>query len=161
MDAISVGRLQTLHPKLRDEAIALFKKAEDALTGKAKPRIVFALRSMAEQQAIYDQGRTKKGPIVTNAKPGASFHNWGLAIDFALIINGKEVSWDTVKDYDDDHKSDWMEVVSIFKAAGWEWGGDWKSIKDYPHLQKTFGQRWQDLLALYNDGKVKEGYVII
>lgn len=146
-----------LHPKLREEAISLFADAECKLTGRAKPRITFSLRTMAEQQAIYNQGRTTPGNIVTNAKPGASYHNWGLAIDFALIIDGKEVSWDIGKDWDGDHTSDWMEVVNIFKAKGWEWGGDWKSLKDYPHLQKTFGHKWQELLTR----PMKDGYVQI
>lgn len=161
MDAISLTRLQKLHPKLRDEAIRLFADAECKLTGRAKPRITFGLRTMAEQQALYNQGRTTPGNIVTNAKPGASFHNWGLAIDFALIIDGKTVSWDIGKDFDGDHLADWMEVVNIFKAAGWEWGGNWTSLRDYPHLQKTFGYKWQTLLGLYNQGKMKDGYVVI
>lgn len=161
MDAISLTRLQKLHPKLRDEAIRLFADAECKLTGRAKPRITFGLRTMAEQQALYNQGRTTPGNIVTNAKPGASFHNWGLAIDFALIVDGKTVSWDINKDFDGDHLSDWMEFVNVFKAAGWEWGGEWRTLKDYPHLQKTFGFKWQDLLSRYTNGKVQNGYVII
>jgi peptidoglycan L-alanyl-D-glutamate endopeptidase CwlK len=161
MDAISFARLEKLHPNLREEAIELFKKAEAALLGRARPRITFTLRTMAEQQALYDQGRTKPGPIVTNAKPGTSYHNWGLALDFCLILDGKEVSWDTIKDYDGDKKSDWMEVVNIFKAAGWEWGGDWKSLKDYPHLQKTLGLHWSQLLTMHKQGKMKDGYVIV
>ena len=27
-------------------------------------------------------------------------------------------------------------VVKTFKAHGWKWGGDWKSIKDYQHFSK-------------------------
>lgn len=161
MDAISLSRLQKLHPKLRDEAIRLFADAECALKGRAKPRITFGLRTMAEQQALYNQGRTTAGNIVTNAKPGASYHNWGLAIDFALIVDGKTVSWDINRDFDGDHLADWMEVVNIFKAAGWEWGGGWASLKDYPHLQKTFGYKWQTLLKMYGEGKMKDGYVLI
>lgn len=161
MDKISYDRLQKLHPKLRDEAIRLFADAECALKGRAKPRITFTLRTMAEQQALYDQGRTKPGSIVTNAKPGASYHNWGLAIDFALIIDGKTVSWDIAKDFDGDKLADWMEVVNVFKKAGWEWGGDWQSFKDYPHLEKRFGLHWRELLKRHTAGQMKDGYVII
>jgi len=28
------------------------------------------------------------------------------------------------------------ELVKEFKEKGWEWGGDWKSLKDYQHFQK-------------------------
>lgn len=162
MDLISVKRLQQLHPKLRDEAIALFAEAECALSGRAKPRVTFSLRTFQEQQALYEQGRTRPGPIVTNAKPGSSFHNYGLAIDFALIIDGVSVSWDALKDYDGDRVADWMEVVKVFKAHGWEWGGDWQTITDKPHLQKTFGFTWRQLLDKHNLGTTdKNGYVII
>lgn len=162
MDIISVRRLQQLHPKLRDEAIGLFAEAECALSGRAKPRVTFGLRTFQEQQALYEQGRSKPGPIVTNAKPGSSFHNYGLAIDFALIIDGQTASWNDLKDYDGDRVADWMEVVNIFKAHGWEWGGDWKSIIDKPHLQKTFGLTWRQLLDRHNLGTIdKNGYVII
>lgn len=162
MDSISEKRLLLLHPRLRDEAVRLWTSAEAVLTGRAKPRVTFSLRTMAEQQAIYDQGRTKPGPIVTNARPGASYHNWGMAIDFALIIDGITVSWNIAKDYDQDQKADWMEVINVFKSGGWEWGGDWHSLKDYPHLQKTFGYHWSELLDRYHLGRVdKDGYVLI
>lgn len=36
------------------------------------------------QMAIWAQGRTKPGRIVTNAKGGQSSHNFGIAIDFVL-----------------------------------------------------------------------------
>lgn len=162
MDAISVGRLQKLHPKLREEAILLFAQAEAKLTGPAKPRVTFTLRTFQEQQDIYDQGRTKPGPIVTNAKPGSSYHNWGMAFDFCLVIAGTQVSWDSIKDFDGDLVSDWMEVVNVFKAAGWTWGGDWHTIVDKPHLEKTFGLHWTQLLTMRANGQVDaNGYVKI
>jgi len=67
-------------------------------------------------------------------------HNYGLAIDFALrSVDGKDVTWDMGKDFDGDGKPDWMEVVEEAKKLGFEWGGDWKSFKDYPHFQMTAG----------------------
>ncbi|MED0738884.1 M15 family metallopeptidase, partial [Aneurinibacillus thermoaerophilus] len=52
-------------------------------------------RSIAEQNELYAQGRTKPGKIVTNAKGGTSYHNYGLALDFALYTpDGKQVVWD-------------------------------------------------------------------
>jgi peptidoglycan L-alanyl-D-glutamate endopeptidase CwlK len=45
---------------------------------------------------------------------------------------------------------------------GWEWGGDWKSFKDFPHFQKTFGYTTPQLRKLYTDKKVdKNSYVLI
>lgn len=167
-DKISMARINGLHPKLRSEAIEVLSKIDCVLTGKAKCRFSFTLRTFAEQQALYEQGRTKPGKIVTNAKAGQSLHNYGLAIDIALLIdtdgNGtyETASWDTKTDFEGNGGSTWMKIVKIFKAYSWEWGGDWTSIKDYPHFQKTFGHTWQQLLTLRNMGKVdKEGYVMI
>jgi len=160
-DRISIQRLNTLHPKIRKEALDLYERASSALTGRAQMRIVQALRTFDEQAALYAQGRTKPGKVVTNAKAGQSFHNYGLAIDFALLIDGKAISWETGKDFDGDHVADWMEVVKIFKDAGWAWGGDWTgTLRDLPHLEKTFGKGWKELLALHNEGKMDPaGYV--
>lgn len=162
MDQISLQRIQKLHPKLREEAKQILAEAESVLGQKAKVRFTFTLRTFAEQQALYDQGRTKPGQIVTNAKPGQSLHNYGMAIDIAFVIDGKDASWDTKKDWDGDKVSDWMEVVEVFQKHGWEWGGSWRTFKDLPHFQKTFGHTWQSLKVLVDAGKVdSEGYVVI
>jgi peptidoglycan L-alanyl-D-glutamate endopeptidase CwlK len=155
-DKISITRAQLLHPKVREEVIQLIAKAECDLPASLAIRIVQGLRTIEEQNALYAQGRTKPGNIVTNAKGGSSYHNYGLAIDFAILVdkdgNGTydEVSWDIKKDNDKDGTADWLEVVKVFEAAGWEWGGRWSSIKDYPHVQKTFGHKWQELIEKYN-----------
>ena len=107
---------------------------------------------------MYAKGRTKPGKIVTNAKAWESIHNYGLAADFVLLLdkNGdgifEEFTYDMKKDFDGDKKADWMEVVGVFKEAGWEWGGDWKKFKDGPHLQFTFGFDWRTLKAIIEKG---------
>ncbi|MDC3417126.1 M15 family metallopeptidase [Aquibacillus salsiterrae] len=100
--------------------------------------ITDGLRSYAEQDAIYARGRTKPGNIVTNAQAGESYHNYGLAIDFALRV-GDDVIWDITYDGNQNGKSDWMEVVALAKKLGFSWGGDWQGAPDYPHLQMEFG----------------------
>jgi peptidoglycan L-alanyl-D-glutamate endopeptidase CwlK len=90
-------------------------------------------RSIQEQNELYAQGRTKPGKKVTNAKGGTSYHNYGLAVDFALYTaDGKDVTWD-------DSCAAWKKVVQMFKAKGFEWGGDFQTFKDTPHFQMTFG----------------------
>lgn len=144
MDKITVDRIQLLHPRLRTEAKQIYQEICESLTGKAMCRFSHTLRTNAEQNELYAQGRTKPGKVVTNAKGGQSYHNYGLAIDIVLIRdmdgNGsyETASWDTNLDADGDGQPDWMEVVAIFKRHGWEWGGDWK-FSDKPHFQKTFG----------------------
>ena len=145
-----------MHPKLRDEVTKLVNQANLQLKKHSQMRIVQGLRTFEEQNALYAQGRTTSGDIVTQAKGGQSFHNYGLAIDFCLILDGKKVSWDIKKDSDGDKISDWMEVVNVFTQNGWEWGGGWK-IKDNPHFQKTFGHTWQELLQMYTGNKLIKG----
>ena len=152
-------KIELLHPVLRNEARILFEEANRRLTGRAKMLIVSTLRTFEEQDELYAIGRTKAGRKVTNAKGGQSIHNYGLAIDFALLIDGKTASWEDLKDFDGDRKADWLEVVEVFEKAGWEWGGRWKSFTDKPHLQKTFGNGWRTLLKRKQEGKIKDGYV--
>jgi peptidoglycan L-alanyl-D-glutamate endopeptidase CwlK len=161
MDNVTLKRIEKLHPKLREEALTIYKEICQKLQGRAMCRFTYTLRTMSEQNALYAQGRTIKGPIVTNAKAGQSYHNYGLAVDIALILDGKTASWNDREDFDGDKVADWMECVKVFKDHGWEWGGDWK-FKDRPHFQKTFGKQWPELKDLHNKGKIdKEGYVLI
>lgn len=157
MDQISLDRIELLHPSVREEAMEIYKKITEALTGRASCRFTQTLRTFKEQDDLFAKGRTKlfsangeRVGKVTNAKGGQSYHNYGLAIDFCLVIDGKLASWDWQKDFDNDKTADWMEVVNIFKSYGWEWGGDWKFI-DRPHFQKTFGLSTKELLKRHNN----------
>ncbi|MBO2944030.1 M15 family metallopeptidase [Paenibacillus sp. F411] len=102
-------------------------------------------RSHEEQDRLYEQGRSAPGDIVTQARGGQSMHNYGLAIDFALWNNEGQVIWDLEYDGNRNGKSDWMEVVAIAKDLGFQWGGDWASFPDYPHLQMDFGLSLREL----------------
>jgi len=160
-DQKTLERIKLMHPKLIKEVEEIYDEICEALTGRAFCRFSYTLRTFAEQDALFAQGRTKPGKIITNAKGGLSMHNYGLAIDIVLIKDGKEAVWDVKGDFDDDGKSDWMEVVNIFKQYGWEWGGDWK-FYDAPHFQKAFGKSVRELLALKNANKVdSNGYIIL
>lgn len=160
MDKITLERIELLHPKIREEVRGIYVEICLALKGKAMCRFAFTLRSFAEQSGLFKQGRTTPGKIVTNADAGLSYHNYGLAIDIMLIIdkdgNGsyETASWDVKSDFDGDGKSDWQEVVTIFKQHGYEWGGDWK-FTDLPHFQKTFGKSVRELLELYKIQKTQ------
>ena len=161
-DALSLKRIGKVHPQLRDELRRLFSEVNQSLSGRAKCRITQALRTFEQQAVLFNKGRTTPGPKVTNARPGQSFHNYGLAVDFCLLVDDKEVSWDMAKDYDQDGMADWKEVVRIFKKYGWSWGGDWHSFKDFPHFEKTFGLGIKDCTRLYySDKRDKDGYIII
>lgn len=96
------------------------------------------VRTKAEQDKLYAQGRTEKGSIVTNAKGSSysSMHQWAIAADIVIAMdsnkNGKI-------DINDLYNSKLLKVVgTIGKAIGLEWGGTWKSIVDLPHYQLPF-----------------------
>ncbi len=125
-----------LHPIVLDKQNELI--AEAAALG-ITILITDGFRSIEEQDRIYAQGRTAPGSIVTQAKGGSSYHNYGLAIDFALRTKSGDVIWDMEHDGNGNGKADWMEVVEAAKKLGFTWGGDWEGFPDYPHLQMDFG----------------------
>lgn len=155
-DKVTLERIKKLHPKLKEEALTIYKEAAEKLKGRAILRFSHTLRTFAEQDALY-----AKKPPVTKAKGGQSYHNYGLAIDIVLLVdkdkNGtfESASWESNADFDGDGKADWMEVVEVFKKYGWEWGGDWAKFPDKPHFQKTFGYTTKQLLEKSKNGTIQ------
>jgi peptidoglycan L-alanyl-D-glutamate endopeptidase CwlK len=145
-DPIAAPPITALHP------IVFIKQTElIAETSKAGITILVTdgFRSSEEQNAIYAKGRTTEGNVVTQVQGGHSYHNYGLAIDFALRTKKGQVVWDMEYDGNKNGQSDWMEVVAIAKRLGFSWGGDWKNFPDYPHLQMDFG---------YSINKLRKGH---
>jgi peptidoglycan L-alanyl-D-glutamate endopeptidase CwlK len=105
--------------------------------------ITSTLRDSEAQAALYAQGRTKPGKIVTNAKPGQSWHNWGCALDVVPLRNGKPV-WGTTTDVD---KALWDKVGQLGEQAGLEWAGRWRTFREFAHFQYTGGLKLADLQA--------------
>ena len=170
MDLITLDRIKFMHPRVRTEVLNAYKHINEKLLGKGvRLRFAYTLRTNAEQDALYVQGRTKlfdangkRLGVVTNAKGGQSVHNYGLAFDIVILLDkdgdGKfeSASWDIKSDNDRDGVADWMEIVKYMRSLGWVWGGDWASFTDYPHFEKTYGHTWKTLKALYDAGKVTE-----
>jgi peptidoglycan L-alanyl-D-glutamate endopeptidase CwlK len=167
-DKITIERIALLHPKLRGEALAIYDEIVEALGDKVICRFTHTLRTIAEQNKLYAIGRTSAGRIVTNARGGESYHNYGLAIDIVLMHDNNNdwiyetISYNREIDKDNDGLKDWHEVVNIFKKYNWKWGGDFKTFKDYPHFEKNLGYSISKLKSLYNAKKVdKNNYVLI
>jgi peptidoglycan LD-endopeptidase CwlK len=153
VDKPSMDKINKLHPSIREEIKTIVQECNAALTGRAQMRISQALRTFAEQDALY-----AKRPKVTNAKGGQSVHNYGFAVDIVMIVDKTIASWDTKKDWDGDNVADWDECVKIFAKHGWNWGGDWHSFKDMPHFDKIGFGNWRQLQNYKRD---KDGYIII
>ena len=113
------------HPILQEQflkAQAEFQKDHP----NARVILTCTYRSPEEQNTLYAQGRTTKGPKVTNARGGQSAHNFNpsFAIDVAFIVEGV-VNW----------QSQWFKIFSKYMAnPKIEWGGTWKFL-DLPHYE--------------------------
>ncbi|OBR64485.1 peptidase [Paenibacillus oryzae] len=138
-----------LHPVVLEHAEKL---VEEAAAIGISVLITQGHRSEEEQNELYNKGRTSQGAIVTYARGGESYHNYGLAIDFALLNAKGKALWDLEYDGNRNGKSDWHEVAALAKKIGFSWGGDWKGFKDYPHLQMDFGYSINELSRGFRPG---------
>lgn len=122
VDERSEKNIATLLPEVQPMARALVQKA--AANG-IQIKVLSGLRSYAEQDALYAQGRTASGNIVTKARGGYSNHNFGIAFDIGVFEGNRYLG--TSPKY--------KAVGVLGMDLGLEWGGSWKSIVDEPHFQ--------------------------
>ncbi len=149
IDKVSLERAKTIHPILRDELSDILTDCQTAVGSSYSVRFSHVLRTNEEQDYLYSLGRTRGGNIVTKAKGGDSYHNYGLAVDVVLLIDKDKNG--TFESVDWSYKQPFDKVVEIFKAKGWEWGGDWK-FKDMPHFQKRMNYNIESLKKLPKEG---------
>lgn len=100
--------------------------------------ITSTYRDSESQDALFAQGRTKPGKIVTNARGGYSWHNWRCAFDFVPLVNGK-AQWEDLTLF--------ARCGAIAEGCGLEWAGRWKRMREYAHCQYTSGMTLADLQA--------------
>lgn len=139
-----MNKLDLLMPEFKTALISLVVDAQEQ---GLDVDVESSFRNYVEQDRLYALGRTIKNPegispikpmgnIVTNAKSGQSWHNYGLAADVVFRSNG---NWDWSKGRDDYEK-----LANIAVSKGLEWGGYWhskqaKSLGDIDHFQLTRG----------------------
>jgi len=139
-------KIEDLHESVRDKAKAFLRECGEQGIAIL---ITCTLRSMEEQAALYAQGRENiakvnelrklsgmptighENRIVTNAKPGYSLHNFGLAFDVVPLDGGKPI-------WDPSHPV-WLRIGNNGKGVGLEWAGEWKKFREYPHFQYSSG----------------------
>lgn len=115
---------------------------EDLKSAGLDFRIVSTFRDFEKQDALYNQGRTAPGPVVTDARAGFSFHNVRRAVD-AWPVDPTTGNLST-KFVDSPAAEPLFELYgNIGKAHGLVWGGDWKKRDrpDRPHLENRFCAR--------------------
>jgi peptidoglycan L-alanyl-D-glutamate endopeptidase CwlK len=138
MDKITLRRIEKAHPIIREELKQQYLEINNKLPRGVRLRFSHVYRSISEQNRLFE-----KRPKITNAKGGQSIHNYGLAFDIVILFDkDKDGTFESASWNQDQY---WMRVVVYFKSKGYEWGGDWKSFKDAPHFEKTFGNTWKTL----------------
>lgn len=123
----SKDKMKGVHPDL-------VKVMEEAIrTSPIDFAIIQGVRTQEEQDALYAQGRTKPGPVVTwtrNSKHIPQKDGYGHAIDFAAFIDGK-ISWD---------EKHYPPIIKTILNAANELGvkvisgSQWKT-PDFPHIE--------------------------
>ena len=144
MDRISETRLAKVHPLLARK----IRQMADILYADRPPvvlRVTQGLRTWQEQAALYAQGRSGIGPVVTNAEPGHSYHQYGLAVDVVPLQLDGQPDWNTTHPV-------WQRIVAVGKSLGLTEGAEFRSFPDYPHFQLT------GKLPVSPDVEVRESY---
>ena len=140
MAAIVSRKLEHLHPDLQKVWLEAEKRWESS--GGANVFITCTFRNDEAQTELYNQGRTKKGVIVTWAKAGQSPHNFNpsFALDIAFLKpDGKSLDWS---------RSNFINFAKVFMQVADEmrilvtWGADWNNDRkqdltktDLPHFE--------------------------
>ena len=128
MDDRSEAVLRTVDPAL---AAKVRIAAQQLATSGTSLLVISGLRTAAEQNALYAQGRNgAPGHIVTNAKAGQSMHNYGLAVDIVPYLSGAsgQLNWNA-------NTPQFRAMVAALEAQDLVWGGTWKSLPDDDHFQ--------------------------
>ena len=133
MDAPSENKLNQIFPPLADK---IRQMATLLANENIYIRVTQGLRTFAEQDALYAQGRSKPGGIVTNCQGGHSYHNFGLAVDCCPSTAGPGQPFNP--DWNQAHSS-WKRMVEVGETLGLNCGADWDHFKDVPHFQLTGG----------------------
>lgn len=131
MDSVSEARLSLVHPVLAD---AIRRMAQVLDLEGIYIRVTQGMRSCAEQDQLYAQGRSLPGKIVTNCPGGKSWHNFGLAVD--LVPSEGTMDAQFLPDWNENHP-DWKRMIAVGESLGLTCGADWRTFKDYPHFQLT------------------------
>jgi hypothetical protein len=143
---LSSQRLGRLHPLVQARGAAFLELCAHA---GLSVLVSQGWRTWEEQDVLYAKGRAVppigRKHVVTMAKGGQSYHNFGLAFDIVVLDAVGKADWNT------SHPG-WSTAGALGKSVGLEWGGDWPRFKDLPHFQYTGGLSLRDCRASYAEG---------
>lgn len=116
-------RWQRIAPDFRQRILAIYRVMREQYGYRMV--LVEGYRSPERQAELARAGKA------TNAGAGQSCHQYGLAIDSALFRDGK-LQWDMEDPWT---RRGYFLYGELAAQAGLEWGGNWRSLKDYVHLE--------------------------
>ena len=166
MDKASIAKIQTAHPAERDNMLAAYNACVAQTPANVHPVVDQVYRSIAESNSLYQEGRDANGnvidesAVVSNAKGGASWHNYGLAFDIHMVRDGADVWFDTTPEAAAKAASDpdYAVMISIMAQYGYNWGGNFPGeFRDVPHFENKHGQLLSGLFAKYQNGDLIPG----
>ncbi len=128
---INSRKIEELHPHVQNLCKRFLDECE--LAG-IDVLITSTYRDHESQNALYNQGRTLPGHVVTNCRGGHSFHNWRVAFDVVPLRFGKPVWGTTGADGEL-----WQRIGSLGQLCGLDWAGNWTTFKELAHFQYTNG----------------------
>lgn len=123
MDAISAKRLATVHPDLA----RVIKRAEGFLSPGWGIKVVQGTRTLAQQKVNVANGASQ----TLRSRHLPSKDGKARAVDLAVLLNGK-LRWDGGLYY---RLNDAVEKAARLEKVPVEWGGSWRTLKDYGHFQ--------------------------
>jgi hypothetical protein len=153
-----INNLESLFPPFAEQVIKILPQMH------ALDLYVFeTYRSLERQMERFSQGREQRNgvwvvinpkAVVTNAKPGAGFHTYGLAFDG--VPDGDQqkagIQWSWKDTYVDaqgkNQKVRWADYGKLIRASKLEWAGDWKTFVEYPHAQNRYGCQAAELYQI-------------
>ncbi len=147
--------LPTSYPPFAEKAALFLRDAREHFKNNygRDLGIHMALRSFETQQKLYSIGRrgVEGEKIVTKAKAGLSFHNYGAAADFVFDgdTSKEGIQWSWKDEYP------WKELGAMGEKYGLEWAGRWKSFPEMPHFQMSFGYTIRELQSFYAAGGIE------
>ena len=142
------NKINSLHPLIRDYVRNLISCVK--LDLGIDLVVTYGFRSFKEQDLIYQKGRDLVGEIVTYARGGESYHNYGLAFDVK-----PDLSYEEVKVFN------FAEIGAIGKKIGFEWGGNFTVLDDKRHFQKRFGLNYSEMHELVKENNLTDGFITI
>lgn len=132
--------------------------AESLLAACPDIRITSTLRTNAEQQEIWELGRSlehglwvvvDKSKVVTKAKPGESAHNFGAAFD--ICFRGKDPYFEIFEKREKKSHPRWLEVGTLGEEIGLVWGGPRgardRFTFDRPHFERADWKTLRESIA--------------